>query len=144
MYILTKCVPVAEGGKGKWKLTAMGMYQGPVLKEFILEGVVGWRVDTKEPRNFKHLATSKSNLCTWLLESLLGTNFKKSLFKESVHQTLDPKLLYSHYFKLWFWFELKKALLIPWTFTDLKSKLNLSFLWFWKSLIIVKIINKES
>lgn len=42
MYILTKCVPVTEGGKGKWKLTATGMYQGSVLKEFILEG---WLVE---------------------------------------------------------------------------------------------------
>lgn len=38
MCILTKCGPVAEGRKGKWKLTVIDMYQGPVFKEFILEG----------------------------------------------------------------------------------------------------------
>lgn len=41
-YILTKCEPVVEAGKSKWKLTANDMYQGPLLKEWILEG---WLVE---------------------------------------------------------------------------------------------------
>lgn len=42
MYILAKRGPVAEGGKGKRKLTAIEMYQGPVFQEFIFEG---WLVE---------------------------------------------------------------------------------------------------
>lgn len=105
------------------------MYQGPVLKEFFLEGCL---VENLVQSRTKHLATSKSNSHAWFL-GLLGTNFNKKSLTGICSSNTRHKVALFPCFKWWFCFELKITFPVPWNFTHLKSKLNRRFFCFGKS-----------